>query len=303
MFKGILGGLIVTSLAAVAMGGTFTVDGTRVGDTYGAARAVQTVETGFGDNLSEWNAAYGAIDGGRLYLMLTGNLEGNFNKLEVLIDSAPGGFNTYPAAPGNDGSGVLAGMTFDAGFDPDYHVIARRGFDGSNNRFDLDMGVLGTPTFSSYFFVFGLNQEGIGATGTGPANASPIEVAYNNSNTAGIVGGSGPADPTAAQAVTTGFEMSIALSDLGYTSGPIRAMIWQNNQDHRYLSNQFLGGLPPPQGNLGSDGFGNYDGGSPTIGQNHNFNNYGGNQYFVIPEPAPAALLVLGGLALLRRRG
>ena len=36
-----------------------TINGTIAGDAYGPARAVQTVETGLGDNISEWNAAYG----------------------------------------------------------------------------------------------------------------------------------------------------------------------------------------------------------------------------------------------------
>ena len=38
-----------------------TVDGTIAGDAYGAAVSVQTVQTQFGDNASELNAAYGTI--------------------------------------------------------------------------------------------------------------------------------------------------------------------------------------------------------------------------------------------------
>jgi hypothetical protein len=47
----------------------FTLDGSRDA-AYGAPLAVQTVQTGFGDNNSELNAAYAAISEGNLYLLL-----------------------------------------------------------------------------------------------------------------------------------------------------------------------------------------------------------------------------------------
>jgi hypothetical protein len=88
--------------------------------------------------------------------------------------------------------------------------------------------------------------------------------------------------------VTTGLELSIALSDLGYVSGPIQVMVGQNNQGHDFWSNQFLGGLPP-QGNLGGPGA-------------KNFATIAGDQFFVVavPEPgtvgfAAAALAMVAG--------
>ena len=253
--------LTVLSLAlAVPASAQVTVDGSITGDSYGSARSVQTVETQFGDNLSEWNAAYATIDSGRLYLALTGNLEDNFNKLEILIDSQAGGENVYSGLPGNDNTANMTGFTLDAGFDADYHVTVRRGFFGTP-LFDVDIAVLGTATFSNHGDVFGGANEGAGTTGTGPANASPIEVAYDNSNTAGIIGGIAAADQAAALAVTTGFEMSIALSDIGNPApGDIKIMVFQNNQDHNFASNQFLAGLQAPQGNLGGDGAGGFSG-------------------------------------------
>ncbi|HOW72220.1 MAG TPA: hypothetical protein PKY77_16595 [Phycisphaerae bacterium] len=62
-----------------------------------------------------------------------------------------------------------------------------------------------------------------------------------------------------------------------------------NGSNHDYLSNQFLGGLTPPQGNLGGDGTGGFNG---TVGQ-INLNNFAGEQFLVVPEPA--------GMAPLRR--
>jgi uncharacterized protein (TIGR03382 family) len=271
------------------------VDGSIVGDGYGDALSVQTVQTQFGDNLSELNAAYGVIDSGRLFLSLTGNLEDNFNKLEIFIDSAPGGENVFSGTPGNDGTGVMTGLTFDAGFEADYHLILRRGFAGSPT-FDVDYAVLGTPDFSFYPDVFGGASEGAGATGTG-ANAFPIEIGYDNSNMAGIGGGDGAADQAAALAVETGIEFSIDLADLGGPTGAFRVMAFINGSNHDFASNQFLGGLTPPQGNLGGDGMGNFTG---VV--DFDLNDFAGEQFFIVPAPGTVSLLALGGLAGLRRR-
>src|SRR3954465_13489895 len=116
------------------------VDGTRDAE-YGAPIVVQQTQTGFGDASppgslggSELDAAYAKIVGGRLYLLLTGNHEPNFNKLEVFIDSRPGGENTLSNAPQYDffnGSNWisqnLGGLTFDAGFNADYHLYSAWG--------------------------------------------------------------------------------------------------------------------------------------------------------------------------------
>ncbi|MCC6493448.1 MAG: PEP-CTERM sorting domain-containing protein [Pirellulales bacterium] len=275
-------GLLLLCFVASPVAAQITVDGTKDG-AYGGPLAVQTVETQFGDNFSELDAGYGRIDGGRLYLMLAGNIEANFNKLEIFIDSKAGGQSVFDSS-GNDNAGNMDGLMFDVGFTADYHVIARRG-DAGGPRFDLDFANLGAQSASSHLdFLVGGGDAGAGSTGTG-VNASPIEVGYDGSNTAGVLGGTAAADQTAAAAVTTGLELSIALSDLGYAGGPIQVMVGQNNQNHDFWSNQFLGGIPP-QGNLGGPGA-------------KNFATIDGNQFFtVVPEPATAALVGLAGLAL-----
>jgi len=253
------------------------VDGTIAGDGYGSAISVQAVETQFGDTASELDAAYCSSDGVRLYLALTGNLEGNFNKLEIFIDSKAGGENTLSGLPGNDGTGVMAGFAFDAAFAADYHITVRRGSFGGD-RFDLDFAELGTPNFSSYGDVFLGTQEGAGVTGTG-LNTLPIEVGFDDSNVAGVAGGTGAANQAAALAVQTGLELSIALSDLGFVSGDIHVCAFVNNSDHNYASNQFLGPLAPPQGNLGSDGSGAFTG---ALG--FSLANFPGDQFFTCGE-------------------
>ena len=263
------------------------VDGTKDTD-YGDAVSVQAVETQFGDNQSEWNAAYARIESGRLFLMFTGNLESNFNKLEIFIDSKAGGQSIFDSA-GNDNANRMDGLVFDAGFTADYHLIARRG----TGNFDLDFADLTAQTFSSYLNVFG--GTGAGTTGTG-LNGSAIGVAYDDSNTAGVLGGTGPADQDAARAVTTGFELSLALPDIGYISGPLNIMLGQNGDGHHYWSNQFLGSLQPPQGNLGGDEMGTFTGEGAI-----NLQNFTGDQFFTIPEPSSAAVLAVALLTSFKR--
>jgi hypothetical protein len=75
-----------------------------------------------------------------------------------------------------------------------------------------------------------------------------------------------------------------------------------NGSQHDFLSNQLLGGLPAPQGNLGGDGSGGFTGSLSGI----NLNNFAGDQFFtvVVPEPSTYALvgLGLGALLAFRRR-
>jgi len=273
MMRRILG----LSIPLVALAGPAlaqpVVNGTIAGDAYGPASSVQAVQTQFGDNLSELDAAYCTVEGGRFYLALTGNLEDNFNKVEIFIDSRAGGENVLSGSPGNDGSGAMAGMTFDAGFAPDFHIIVRHGL-GTGSTFDLDFAELGTTNYTFYGDVFGGTQEGSGATGTG-LNAQPIKVGFDNSNAAGVAGGTAAANQAAALAVQTGLELSIDLTDLGYGGGDIAVCAFVNNADHNFASNQFLGPLQPPQGNLGGDGAGTFTG---TI--NFSLADFPGDQYF-----------------------
>ncbi|MBI5865679.1 MAG: PEP-CTERM sorting domain-containing protein [Planctomycetes bacterium] len=293
------GSLVATASAQV-------LDGTRDG-VYGAPVSVQTVETQFGDanpnGGSELDAAYARIQGGTLYLMLTGNLENNFNKLNVFFDTQAGGQNVLQADgnsggnnPANDGwANKHAGFTFDAAFAADYMLILRNGNFGGD-RFDIDFATIGggAGAYQAASDVFGGSLTG----SNGAALANGIGVAHDRSNTGGVIGGTNAADQNAAAAVTTGIELSIPLAAIGNPVGAFTVSAMINGSNHDYLSNQFLGGLTPPQGNLGGDGFGGYNG---TVGQ-INMNNFAGEQYFFVPEPASLALLLIGGLAL-RRRG
>jgi hypothetical protein len=302
-----------------------TIDGVRDA-AYGSAIAVQTVETGFGNNESEWNAVYANVSNNRLNLLITGNLQDNFNKLSIFFDTRAGGENILSSLPNYDFGGSSqnqGGMTFDTGFTADLHMFARAGF----GNFEVDIvdrlngvgpAVLGNRGSSA---LNGWNSSGtasgttIGTVNPGSLSDGPsvgnylsssIFYGMDNSNNAGIGGNAGyqfaaAADQAAALAVTTGFEFSIDLADLGRDSDIIRLAIMQNNSNHNYLSNQIFGGLPVGTGNLGGDGNGNFINNLSGI----NFNNFAGNQFITIAVPEPGSLAMLasvGSLGLVFRR-
>ena len=139
------------------------VNGTLVGDEafYGDAKSIQNTDTGFGnanqaDALigfgSEIDQVFATVFGDRLYVLVTGNLETNFNKLEIFVDSVAGGVNTLVGAslpkgvdpfsnggfqnipagnnPNNNGAlQAMEGLTFDAGFTADYYLTFTHGIE------------------------------------------------------------------------------------------------------------------------------------------------------------------------------
>jgi len=154
--------LATTLVAAAAARGTAApvMDGT-ADALYGAALSIQNTNTQFGDNNagdliatanggSEIDQVFGMIADGKLYVTIAGNLERNFNKLEVFfdVDGAARGVNTIngdnlPTMVDGycctQGGGVnlpdptqgalqrLNGLSFDAGFHADYYFTFTHG--------------------------------------------------------------------------------------------------------------------------------------------------------------------------------
>lgn len=318
-------GLFLVGLMAAPAAAQISTDGT-LDAGYGAALAVQTVETQFGDSTGgitgggELDAGYAAISGGRLYVMLTGNIENNFNKVSVFIDSQPGGENVLNGALAYDFSNVASnfgGLTFDAGFEADYHLFGRWG--GGGNTFELDFvnraasvpgNVRGDTGAASVGGGTPIQSGSVLGNGTGTTSilTSPVTFGFNNNNSAGVVGGTGAANQAAAAAVTTGLEFSVALADIGNPGlgDLIKIHAVYGNGDNNFHSNQVLAGLPAPQGNLGGNGSGGFTGTLSGV----NFNNFAGDQFFSlrvpVPEPSTLALAGLGGcgvvVSLLRRK-
>lgn len=319
-------GALASTLALPAL--AITVDGT-VDAGYGSAISVQTVQTQFGNNTDpaglggggELNAGYATISGGRLYVTLTGNIEANFNKMSIFIDSQAGGENTLDGSLAYDFGDVASnfgGLTFDAGFEADYHLFGRWG--GGNFEFDIvnragssagaELGNFGAASVGGGTGVQSGTILAAGGTATTGADAGTfltqdVAFGFNNTNILGVGGGDAAltaAEQADAAAVTTGLEFSVALADIGNPGigDVIKIHAAYGNGDNNFHSNQILGGVAGPQGNLGGDGSGNFTGNLSGI----DFDSIVGDQFFsiTVPEPASLAILGLGGIAALRRR-
>lgn len=266
-------------------------------ESYDRLIVVQQTQTQFGDanqgavdfaNGSELDAAYAKIVGGRLYLFIAGNLESNFNKLEIFFDTIEGeGQNRIRSDnPNVDFNGLNRmgdgpqgpGLLFDADFAPDYWISLT----GGNNPYQMfaNYAEMLTNGGGVGFFL----GEGRAANATngglldrnlGGNNSIALLATLNNSNVAGVSGGTGPADQAAAAAVGTGIELSVPLAAIGNPAGAFKVCVMVNGGGHDFLSNQVLGSLAPPQGNLGE----------PRL---VDFTALAGDQFFTVQRKSPA---------------
>ena len=267
---------VIPSMCFLAPVSAQVIDGF-ADESYGEALAVQDTRTGFGDNIlglqdfangSELDQAFGTIADGYLYLHFAGNLENNFNHLEIFIDSIPnegqntilnnnpgtdfgalGNMGTYGAKGDED---YAQGLTFDAGFDADLWLDAACG----NDPFELyvNYSVLetgGNPDAANGFGGPGSSGEaGAVSIVIDEKTGTEIQAAIDNSNIDGVLAceevEEGIFDCTAGNGsgVLTGFEVKIPLDVLGYTEGnSLKVVAFINNSDHFYVSNQVLPGV------------------------------------------------------------
>jgi hypothetical protein len=303
-------------LAALA-NAQFVVDGTAEG-SYGGGIQVQGIGTSFGDHLgsspgicngSELDAGYGFIVGdaatGHLYLVLAGNLQTNFNKINVFIDAKAGAgqnslrnnnpdvdFNRLNTAMGASADGSQPGLTFDAGFDADALVMATVG-GGAPNTMYVNFsqlltdgggvgGYVGQGNYDNLLAAHVMTPKPIGPTGSG----WQMSAALNNTNVLGVTGGNGEASSGAG--VRTGLEIKISLAALGWDgTSPVKVCAFVTNDGHNYASNQVLGGLPVGTGNLGA-----------SFAGRPNFAQIEGTQSLVCPSATnPTASAVVDGEA------
>ncbi|MCC6952414.1 MAG: hypothetical protein IT433_13340 [Phycisphaerales bacterium] len=311
-----------------------------VGSSSGAATPSRDIAVG-----SEIDGLYGKVEGGKLYLLVTGNLENNFNKLDLFLDVNPAdgqnqlrgdnvnidfqGLNRM----GNGGNGAPnagLGLKFDSDFFADYFVGITNGNDPVdiyinacalradgpllNSGFMADYAashggekstndpVSLTATYAEYQF---FDSEGTVLSTDGPprlmADWVPLQTpptfpeinvvpdaqfanlhraSVDNNNILGVSGTVLPIDVSGAAAVTTGIELVLDLTELGWDGvSPIKVAGFINGQAHDFISNQVLGGLPTPSGSDFAP-----DLGEPSL---VDFGLVEGNQYVVIAQAAP----------------
>lgn len=278
------------------------IDGVGFDSEYGPILFTQTVGTQFGNNLdadpdvsggSEIDGMFATIDGGTLYIAVSGNLETNFNKLDLFFDVGAGGQNTILDNNADVDFNAInnqAGLTFDMGFEADYFLTYTNGVGGGGTvEHYMSAATMPTGGAGAGAFVGGGEKGVIGAiAGVGP-NGGAISADSDQSNVLGVGNLGDPFDSDPAT-VFTGIEFAIALDELGWDGvSDILVAGYVNGGGHDFLSNQILGGLPDGFGNLGAPG-------------GVDFSQIDGTQYVVIPAPAGALVLGLGAMIGLRRR-
>src|SRR4051794_37402457 len=260
--------LAAFSVAASMARAAVTVDGL-LDAGYGTPIVTQTVNSQFGNNSntdgntangSELDAAYAVVQAGtgKLNLFFAGNVETNFNHLNIFIDDGRTGGQSTLAAQGSLSS--MSGSKFSTGFTATYALDVNGGSAGVNpptwfaNSNNL-RSVNGPSSFlGSYTPPSTTAQHDTGEFINGGVH-SGIFIGVDNSNILGVDGSGGTAaDTAAANAVTTGLEISIPLSLLGNPHGSIKILADINGGGNGFLSNQFLPGLPVGSGNVGNGG-------------------------------------------------
>ena len=253
---------LLVALSAFVPGATaaVTVDG-RLDPDYGPAISVQTTQTSFVDanpayspdpiryaDGSELDVAYGLIADGALHLFLAGNLGfccptmySHQERFEIFIDSRAGGQHTLRADNAAAALNALAGLTFDAGFLPDYWLACTLNMSCRYAELLAGGGGVG--------YDLGYNLVGAPGTLTGGTNPIGILAAVDNSNGAGETAGCGPASGAG---VTTGAEWAIPLAAIGDPRDCVTVSVFVTNVDSHALGNQVLGPLSPGTCALGA---------------------------------------------------
>jgi hypothetical protein len=240
------------------------IDGSATDVLYGTPLVVQDTLTQFGNsnlgrpdiaNGSEMDSAYGVVYQGTLYLVLAGNFESNGNKFEIFFDTRAGGQNRLLATnPGTPNVGLLRmsedpndpnlpGLTFQTGFEADFWVSFN--VFGNPPSIYVDYAELYvSPANPGVLYYCGAGLTKCATVGGqlmgGDPNAPQVLMTVDNSNVAGVDGGTGAGDGSN---VFTGAEFAIPLSAIGNPAGSFTITAFVNGQQHDFVSNQVLGGL------------------------------------------------------------
>ncbi len=290
---GSLAGYGAANAGALSGGMSMGVDNSNIAGVLGSQASPTPVSP-------DANWAYGSelnncrvfidVPNNRLYVFLGGNMQNNWNKLNLFFDVAPGGQNVLldnnVDISFNNLNG-MAGITFDAGFEPDYWLNTNNGVGGDDLLNFTDCATLRTnganidpffgviTDYGSYFggevvatpvmdFSGPLVDIQDGTFGSLFSNYAPrllevdplnplaglVQISIDNSNVAGVTDTT--ANAAAAAAVNTGIEISIDLDELGWDgSQDILMAGWIANDSFSFISNQVIGGIPDGSDNVG----------------------------------------------------
>lgn len=263
-----------------------TLDGQNIPSEGITLRATQDSPTAFGDATgggqdsaggSELDQLFADIDNGVLTLGITGNLEGNFNKMFIFFDAVAGGENTLAGDNADNGFGEingLAGLSFPANVTMDHGL-----------RLEVGGGFLGVNGFdlidNSAFSIW--TAGGPGDLPLSNVGSGGVTFGWDNSNILGVTGATAASAATA----TTGFEFEIDMATFfGSSDQQVRITALITSGDGTFASNQILPGINSTD-NLGSPS-------GQTIGA----------VGVPVPEPSAVCLGLLGltTVALARRR-
>jgi len=221
---------------------------------YGSPLYVQTINTGFGNSTgggdasgSELDAVYYKVSGGNLYLFIAGCIQNNGNHLNVFIAGGAAGQNTL-AAPATGTLKTMNGSVFTNGFQATWAFDMN---DYAGTLYSEEYNLTGTAS-GGYVGALAASSPGMFAGSDGG-----VASLYLNNTLASTMGASGQALSGASSGAntTTGLEMVIPLTAIGYTGGSINVLVDINAGGDSYLSNQFLPGLAVGTGNLGGSTF------------------------------------------------
>ncbi len=229
------------------------IDGAAIPADLGAGFLVATQDnaTGLGDNVSELDQFYVRPTTEGLHIGITGNLATDSTGFCLFFDTIEGGQNEllihgYSAPPSVPSR--LSGTVFDAGFAPDFLMY----INAVDSTYWIDWFELpgdGSITPKTYR---GSNtvSDGDGLL-SGGTNPNGLEVAFDNTNTAGVT----DTDASGAATATTGFEMFVPYGDVDLPTDPdveVGLVVLIAETDGS-VSNQWLPGLGGGYDNLGVD--------------------------------------------------
>ena len=208
-----------------------------------ALLATQIATAVEGDNVVELDQLFAKPTPAGLRVGITGNLPTDGTALALLIDAVPGGQDalrtaTVPAPP--NGVAQLEGLVMDVGFTPEQMFW----INGYLGNLYVDQFTLPTSGAPVHRYVGSSVMNAASGDLSGGTNPNAMQVAFNDSNSAGITS----ASVASASTATRGLETVIPWADLGVPAGSSLKLLAAIVGTDGNLTSQFLPGTGYPLG-------------------------------------------------------